>query len=250
MNITMITHLPAQGSSQPLLSLYTRYYQERTETQPCDLLFYEFYGTEELITYIPNGCMDFLVQEKDTEGRFLCPSVSFENIHCIPGSRYFGVRFPTGMFPSRHFQTEYFTSSLLKLASFEERITWFSHSFQPEQQAMSMNEPVHYMLEQICLSNGTISIHELADVLNYSERHIHRLFLSHMGYSPKLYSRIIRFQSALSEMMESPARSNSDFIKNLGYSDQAHFQREFKEFTGLTPRQFINLFLTTTLRTT
>lgn len=250
MNMTRITQLPAHGSSQPLLSLYTRCYQECARTQPCDLLFYEFYGTEELITYIPNGCMDFLIQEKNTEGQFLYPSASFENLRCIPDSRYFGVRFPSGMFPNRHFQTEYFTSSLLKLASFEERTDWFSKSFQPKQHTMSMNEPVHYMLEQICLSNGTISVHALADVLNYSERHIHRLFLSHMGYSPKLYSRIIRFQSALSEMMAAPGRSNSDFIRNLGYSDQAHFQREFKEFTGLTPRQFINLFLTTTLRAT
>lgn len=248
MDTSMIMPLPDHGSSQPLLSLYTEHYLENINTQPCKLLFYEFYGTEELITYIPNGCMDFLIQERDAESRFLNPRSSFEAVRCVPGRRYFGVRFPTGVLPNRRFPSEYFSLNLNKLSSFEERCTWFRQNFQPAQQSAPVSEPVRFMLEQICLSNGTISIHELSEALNYSERHIHRLFLGHMNYSPKHYSRIIRFQSALSEMLKAPEKNNSDFIKYLGYSDQAHFQREFKEFTGLTPRQFIHLFLTTTLK--
>ena len=248
MDTNMIISIPTHGSSQPLLSLYTIKYQETIMDQPCRLLFYEFYGTEETITYIPNGCIDFLIQEQKSQGIFLQPFLSYETINCLPGSRYFGIRFPTGMLPSRHFQAEYFTDGILRLATFEERITWFSQAFQPKQQTMAVSDPVHYILEQICLSNGTISIHKLSETLNYSERHIHRLFLGHMGFSPKHYSRIIRFQSALFEMLNAPEKNNSDFIKCLGYSDQAHFQREFKEFTSLTPRQFINLYLISTLR--
>lgn len=238
---TRMTKLPSHGSSQPLLSFYTRHYQEHTVSEPCWLLFYEFYGIEDTVTYIPNGCMDFLIHEQDNIGQFCQASTGFAQIPCMPGCRYFGVRFPVGMLPDRHFSAEYFANSLIRFSSFEERIHWFCKNFHPEQECMSVSEPVRYMLEQICLSNGTISIHQLSEVLCYSERHIHRMFLSHMGYSPKLFSRIIRFQSALTEMMNHPGRNISDYIKQLDYSDQAHFQREFKEFTGMTPRQLMNL---------
>ena len=83
---------------------------------------------------------------------------------------------------------------------------------------------------------------EISDVLCYSERHLTRLFNNSLGYSPKTYVRIVRFQYAIEKLTEKAdyyENNISDYIQELGYSDQAHFQREFKEFTGITPKSFL-----------
>lgn len=69
--------------------------------------------------------------------------------------------------------------------------------------------------------------------LSYSERHQRRLFQKLTLLSPVLFKRIARFQSALQIMVEKQE------IYWDGYYDQAHFIRDFKQFTGCTPREFI-----------
>jgi len=85
---------------------------------------------------------------------------------------------------------------------------------------------------------GNILLQEIADKCQYSPRHIHRMFQEYLGFGPKTFCKYIRFQKVLREIFSNPNRQNSEFILNLGYSDQAHFQREFKTFVGETPRHF------------
>jgi AraC-like DNA-binding protein len=87
-------------------------------------------------------------------------------------------------------------------------------------------------------ADGDFTVNELADETGYSVRHINRLFNENYGFGPKDFCRRLRFQHALREIFSNPNRQISEFIQNIGYSDQAHFQREFKTFMGETPRQF------------
>lgn len=54
--------------------------------------------------------------------------------------------------------------------------------------------------------------------------------------NPKEYGRIVRFQRSL-RMMQSGSRNYADIAYANGYADQSHFIREFRQFSGLTPKQ-------------
>lgn len=101
--------------------------------------------------------------------------------------------------------------------------------------------PLCDMMSIIRDSRGAASVAFLADEFVYSTRHITRLFDRYLGYSPKSYCRMTRLHCALREIQKNPGQSNSSFIENLNYSDQAHFQRDFKYYMGITPRQYIHI---------
>ncbi|MGC1176149.1 helix-turn-helix domain-containing protein [Polaromonas sp.] len=76
----------------------------------------------------------------------------------------------------------------------------------------------------------------------YSHRHFIRQFSQAVGLPPKLYGRVQRFQQALDLMQRSGTAQVPrlpDVALDAGYSDQPHFNREFRQFSGLTPEQYL-----------
>jgi AraC-like DNA-binding protein len=59
-----------------------------------------------------------------------------------------------------------------------------------------------------------------------------------MGVSPKVYSRIIRFDQAVKIKNAYPEQDWLSIGLQSGYYDYQHMVKDFKEFTGLTPIQF------------
>lgn len=74
----------------------------------------------------------------------------------------------------------------------------------------------------------------------YSERQFVRLFSQAVGLPPRLYLRVQRFQQALRLMQaRAPQRASLAAVAfEAGYSDQPHFNRDFRAFSGLTPEQY------------
>lgn len=76
----------------------------------------------------------------------------------------------------------------------------------------------------------------------YSHRQFIRLLSQCVGLPPKQYSRVQRFQRALTLLHRGGATGTFSLVnvaQDAGYSDQPHFNREFRQFSGLTPEQYL-----------
>ncbi len=90
------------------------------------------------------------------------------------------------------------------------------------------------VIETIQSSKGQITLSGLAHHFNISNRKIERLFHQRVGISAKRYSRLIRFTSVFS-LIQKPAMTKAEASYLAGYFDQAHFNRDFHQFTGESP---------------
>ena len=65
-----------------------------------------------------------------------------------------------------------------------------------------------------------------------------RKFIEQVGASPKIFSRIVRFNKAITLKMKEYKKSWTSIALDCGYFDQMHFIKDFKLFTGDTPAAF------------
>ena len=75
-----------------------------------------------------------------------------------------------------------------------------------------------------------------------SEKQFSRVFSDNIGLSPKEFSRIIRIQRALSILQNLPRINFAQLAYDCGYTDQSHMIKEFKQFSGYTPKEFLSLY--------
>lgn len=93
-------------------------------------------------------------------------------------------------------------------------------------------------IETISTANGQISINELSKENNLSRRILSRKFSRTVGISPKQLSKIIRLQGSLKTLLNKDVSKLTDLAYENDYFDQAHFIKDFREFTGITPKEF------------
>lgn len=82
------------------------------------------------------------------------------------------------------------------------------------------------------------SVGALSERLHMDTKQLSRFSNRVFGFLPKLLLRRQRFVRTLGEALMDPSQSWSDCV-DLNYYDQAHFNRDFKRFMGLTPRQYM-----------
>lgn len=113
-------------------------------------------------------------------------------------------------------------------------------SFLIERLVMSKPEAsgMRWAWRQLNDAHGLIPIGPIAVELGWSQRHLIERFHEQIGMSPKKIARQLRFLHTVDLLRERPDRSLAYIAAGAGYFDQAHFAREFREFSGSTPATY------------
>lgn len=75
---------------------------------------------------------------------------------------------------------------------------------------------------------------------NLSMRKLERMYNKYIGVSALTYNVLNRFQNSLNQLLSNQYSILTDLAYDNGYFDQMHFIKDFKRFTGNTPRKFVH----------
>ncbi len=112
----------------------------------------------------------------------------------------------------------------------------FEHSALPEPDAQ-VKMLCGYMEEHFA---ENISLDDLLAMANFGKSYLLRAFTRQVGVSPYRYLQTIRLGRARKFLEQ--GMPPVDAAAAAGFSDQSHFTNFFKEFTGLTPKQYQKIF--------
>ena len=171
----------------------------------------------------------------------------------------FGVRLkPEGIYnlfgvPGSKFSGEYLDMESVVDRSFSSFSEQLIHAGHPEKMAaiaekyllgcLNTNSINYYYLnhaaESIRHSYGMLSVDELCRQVYISQRQLEREFNEKLGLSPKQYQRLVRISRVNELLVQQGKPQLTELGYEAGYADQAHFIREFRKFSGITPTGFL-----------
>ena len=88
-------------------------------------------------------------------------------------------------------------------------------------------------------SNYSLKSKHLATEVGLSNRQLNRLLNKQIGMPSKKFLQTYRFAKVLDHMHRANAISLTQLAYRFGYFDQAHFIREFKSSTDITPNSYL-----------
>lgn len=92
--------------------------------------------------------------------------------------------------------------------------------------------------DAIAASNGEAPLAQLYDRTARTPRHVSDRFKKAVGVTPKVLARIYRLGALLNAVDPDAAISWTELAHRFGFFDQAHFNREFRRFSGLSPSRY------------
>jgi AraC-like DNA-binding protein len=134
-----------------------------------------------------------------------------------------------------------------ELATPEERLHHLENSLQFRLAfSMERNRPsraalVDFALGRLGGAPGLASVRDVSRSTGWSERRFSQIFREEVGFSPKMWCRIQRFQRAVKGLHDGADVPWSELALDCGFYDQSHFANEFKAFSGIDATTYSTL---------
>jgi AraC-like DNA-binding protein len=100
------------------------------------------------------------------------------------------------------------------------------------------SKQVLMVVDKIIESKGCVPINELCSLFSVNERTLRRNFNMQIGVSVKQFSRLLKFNNIVMELIERPSSDIMTLVERYNYFDQTHFINDFKDIFGETPSFF------------
>ncbi len=94
-------------------------------------------------------------------------------------------------------------------------------------------------VEALLATEGNTSISNILKNDSSKRRQLERRFAEQIGLSPKQLGKVIRLQSALKMLLNQESGHLTNIAYESNYYDQSHFIKDFREFTGISPKDFL-----------
>lgn len=102
----------------------------------------------------------------------------------------------------------------------------------------TLDNIVKTTIDALFATKGSASINKILKEDLSKRRQLERMFVKQVGVSPKQLGKLIRLQTALKAMLNEEENLTQIAYQN-DYYDQSHFIKDFKEFTGVSPKEFL-----------
>jgi hypothetical protein len=103
---------------------------------------------------------------------------------------------------------------------------------------VTVDRIVKETVDALTASRGSQPINSIINDSS-KRRQLERKFRKQIGISPKQLGKVVRLQAALRLLCSGGKDSLTSIAYESEYYDQAHFIKDFKEFTGTSPKEFL-----------
>lgn len=165
-----------------------------------------------------------------------------------PENKIEGLDIGADAYISKPFNTELLKSTIVNLIENRERLkTKFSGQQQPEDkiQKIEMKSADEILMQKVMkiinenLSNSDLSVEMLATNVGMSRVHMHRKLKELTNQSARDFIRGIRLKQAAA-LLSDKKFTISEVAYATGFSNLSHFSNSFKEFYGISPKEYLN----------